>query len=528
MAEARALNRVWASRVRLPPRVSLVDFSITMVHRDVGIGTSAPWIDGAGPWTILEVELVGGGKLLFGAAGGAEPPFERAMLAPANVEEGERALASVGRCLGCTLPPPVAPPAPVPTIVKSMVYGDDLVRQPDGAMHGGGGGWTAAKWLLEPGAELLVHWNLAERRGEMLERDRDGRGELWRALTAALRDGPPPERAPDNDPTLSDAGPRFVDMRVVAEAGARCHGWEGSRILVSRSDGGGVSRLVALDPEGAEADRPLGDIEGEIMRTLGVDPDLDRVLAWCAEAGGARFHLLDRRSSARRELVGPWDRATARFAIAPTSPGGRFVAIVDWWPDPECRHVRRRVHLLDLELEAIVGLHLAGRSLELVGWRGEREAVRALLLAGEDDDPPDQRPAYEADPLTGTLDPLAADVVVPRSELSRSGRWSYRIRPREALLIRDCGSGAERALEFHPSDRRHVRLGNFEWMGDDHLLFEAERPAIIDARSLRLSYPLPADAPETRLLPSPDLRWVLAPCDDGVHVGRVIMPEGGC
>ncbi len=93
---------------------------------------------------------------------------------------------------------------------------DNMDREREGGFSGTGGGWTATKWFPEHdglSGEIFFNFNLDKRQGEFSEKDADYADDLVAIFASALRDGPRPERTPENDPNLTRIGPTIGKPR---------------------------------------------------------------------------------------------------------------------------------------------------------------------------------------------------------------------------------------------------------------------------------------------------------------------------
>ena len=222
-------------------------------------------------WTVLDCRAAADRTVRFTMAIRNAPDYGvscgQAVLMVADRETGARLLELFADAFRTDLPRVRWPQTPLqPLSAFTVVLGEGLMRDPEG--EGGftivlpdaagpprsnvqdepagidpheGGGWTATKWTPERDghdAHVFFNFNLHQRRGEFLEKDRDDREQLLALLASALRDGPRPERTPETDPNLTRAGPHVVEVIPILNR------WEITwRFSFSFSPGGAFPRL---------------------------------------------------------------------------------------------------------------------------------------------------------------------------------------------------------------------------------------------------------------------------------------------
>src|SRR5207245_9325564 len=85
-------------------------------------------------------------------------------------------------------------------------------------------------------------------------------------LVIGLRDGPLPERTPENDPTLTLNGPRVVEWKRIAETNETAQFVpSGESILITASEDGKGSKLSLVAIARHMERKPLADCEGSVL-----------------------------------------------------------------------------------------------------------------------------------------------------------------------------------------------------------------------------------------------------------------------
>ncbi|MFN7975268.1 MAG: hypothetical protein U0166_23425 [Acidobacteriota bacterium] len=538
----RALRQLghepWGGKVRIPPRQVLARFAIDALHPGRHPEPAPPWHGDGGAWTFFDASLDGSAAVFtvgvcHGDGADVALPFGRARIAVSERTQGERFLLAIADAAGEPVPAPREPAPLAPCDTRTVVFATDLCRELDGGFGGVGGGWTACKWMLDRSgrhAELLINYNLTERRGELAVKDPGARADLlW--LLAMLRDGPPRERSPDNDLTLTDDGPRFEGFAPFLVPTAHYHGATvgGSLLVCSQAATGGGRDILLVDPERPLEPRGIGRVAGAIGRVACAGERADHALVWeivprdpsrPGDHDPARFWLIDRAAGVTLPVAGPWGERDVHPATSPIRHDGAVVALTAWASAPSARRPHRIIHLHDVRHASTRTLDVAGASLDVVGWHGDG---RAIVLGGDEDGAFDARPAYLADAATGALEELAgrAALVPVDPDVSPDGRFRIARLPRSGFVLTETVSGQERVLALHPDDARYAVPGCTEWISPRHLLFDAARPAIIDVDTLKMSYPLPPEEPAPRVFVVEGFRWVVLARPSGLALGRV-------
>jgi len=97
-------------------------------------------------------------------------------------------------------------------------------------------------------------------------------------------------------------------------------------------------------------------------------------------------------------------------------------------------------------------------------------------------------------------------------------------------VLTDLATAQRRALAFHEDDLPFAHEECVEWDSPRFLQFHGRRVALIDAVSLKMSFPLPGDkeGESSGHGFSPDLAWVAFERETldgvGLYLGRVAVP----
>src|SRR5205814_2340301 len=124
----------------------------------------------------------------------------------------------------------------------------------------------ATKWFFgeESGeAEVFFNYSVAEKTAEFSEKDEEYREALVEQWVICLRDGPLPERTPENDPNLTLNGPRVTGWVRIADGKESCQFTpDSSTLIISESMTNGSTRFSTLSVEGMTGRKPLAQFEG--------------------------------------------------------------------------------------------------------------------------------------------------------------------------------------------------------------------------------------------------------------------------
>jgi hypothetical protein len=97
------------------------------------------------------------------------------------------------------------------------------------------------------------------------------------------------------------------------------------------------------------------------------------------------------------------------------------------------------------------------------------------------------------------------------------------VQPKQSLTLIDLATKIQRTFTVHEDDQRFVEEESFHWLTPRYLFFEGSpRPAVIDARTLKMSY-LHSDF-KGSLTFSPDFTWAIRSTDGDHEIAPVTVP----
>ena len=140
----------------------------------------------------------------------------KAVLIVKDREAGARFVELFSKAFSGKLPTPVNQAhVPKPLSINTAILGHNMDREREGAFPGGGRldrneVVPRTRWAS---GEVYFNYNLVKRQGEFSEKDADYADDLVAIFASALRDGPRPERTPENDPNLTRTGPTIGKPR---------------------------------------------------------------------------------------------------------------------------------------------------------------------------------------------------------------------------------------------------------------------------------------------------------------------------
>jgi hypothetical protein len=199
-------------------------FKITAVHDKRKPSPDDPFHVEGGEWTFFDCQASSDPNVAFtvgvlskGGDGNVPVAWGKAVLLVKDRGTGARFVELFSRAFAGKMPRPVERDyVPRPLSVGTAILGHNLHREEGGGFSGEEGDWTAMKWFPEyegQSGEVYFNYDLAHRRGEFSEKDADYADDLVAIFASALRDGPRPERTPENDPNLTRIGPAIGKPR---------------------------------------------------------------------------------------------------------------------------------------------------------------------------------------------------------------------------------------------------------------------------------------------------------------------------
>ena len=244
-----------------PDEAPHLSFRITAVHEHQKPSADAPYHIRGGEWTFFDCQASSDPKVVFtvGAASkssgeGAPSAWGKAVLIVKDREAGARFVELFGKAFSGKRPTHVNQAhVPKPLSINTAILGYNMERERDGGFSGTAGGWTATKWFPEHdgrSGEVFFNFNLDRRQGEFSEKDPDYADDLAAIFTSALRDGPRPERTPENDPNLTLTGPTIGKPRKLLSRLAAHYSFSPDSRFAVYQDRSTISALPIDQPDG--------------------------------------------------------------------------------------------------------------------------------------------------------------------------------------------------------------------------------------------------------------------------------------
>jgi hypothetical protein len=530
-----------------------VSFNITKVYPEQQVTKTMPFHSEGGYWTFFDCQTNNDPPALFtvgvAARGEGKGPMAwgKAVLAVANRDAGDRFLHVIAKGFHTNVPRSRDSSISLePLSMGTAVLGENLNKSADGGYSGTGGGWTCTKWFLQQDgfdAEVFFNYNLQSLRGEFTEKDTDYRKGLISILAESLRDGPHPERTPENDPNLSLTGPGIEEICCLLPRRAYLSSFSPNGKSVVYED---KSTVFEIDPKQPDKRRELARFDGHIAGLHVLDGDLRLVVCETTPESDEGYSSTDpariwwvEPGKDKRVLAGPEKHIEA--GDPPASPDGRFVAINRWKDRAGRRGSYTTVTFIDRRGGTSTTAEIPDTSLDVVAWRGSGSELRAVLSTDRwriDTTHPEM--IFLADPSTGSLietnDPSLRGI--GNNSVSPDGRHRVEIAGKYNLVVVDLKTNAKHVFNVHEDDIPYVEehlldaIDFLEWAGPDYLKFNPGRLALININSMKMSYPIPRKPPGASALYtfSPDFRWVLInkEQDDkaGLYLGRVLPAAG--
>lgn len=492
-------------------------FAIDRVYEHQQPAVAPPYHVPGGSWTYVDAHLVADPAARF-AVGipsfegrGDQPSFGDMMLVPTTADAGAHFVRAFAAAFHVDVPPAVSGTLG-PVRINVALLGHALADHGNDGFSGTGT-WDATKWFLDDGeAEMFFDVSVAERAGMWSEKDSDYDRDVAAALALALRDGKPPPRTPDNDPTLAAIGPKLVIGPRLGSRHADVIAHGAARVLVLDDDGTHAT-LASVDPAtgaASELYRTAKRLEvGACTRDAAhcvlrvVEPEADRSTS--SSDDPATLIALD------GTAIAPLAAAAfgKRPLIEAISPDGRFVIgfAKDGLVAFDRDHHRTRSYAKH------------GSGIEVAGWRGRGGHAIAVVDDRGDWHAPHRYIGWDLDAGTTAPSPPPDDDLAAPSSPDGSRRAEVTA---DGTLIVTPKGGVPRTLVFDPRDRKYAQPGCCAWMDDRYLALPGKRFAVIDTDAMKLSF-LVDDADDA---PSVELfgRKAIVRDRDGVRLGSVVGP----
>ncbi len=433
------------------------------------------------------------------------------------------------------------PHVPKPLSINTAVLGYNMDRGRDGGFSGTAGGWTATKWFPEhdgQSGEVFFNYDLVKRQGEFNEKDADYADDLVAIFASALRDGPRPERTPDNDPNITRSGPTIGKPRKLLTRLAPHYSFSPKGRFAVYQDRSTIRELPLDQPDGKPYEIIRFDHSPWEVRV--VDDDLDLIVQeGIPERPGVesssdpmRIWWVDGKTKEKKLLQGP--EKDLNLAEVPVSPDHRYVALYQSKSNPAGKGGIRFLQILDRESGEVKVCDSQDKYLNLIGWIETQSGLRVIAITNRwqfDNKEPSE--LYLVDPTTGTVE-LQSNVDA-RLEIDNplSPDGTHRVRVgKDELIVTDLGDGKHRLFVFHEDDRRYVGPESIEWVTPRYLKFNGPRLALIDVTSMKMCFPVSTDGMRLGAYTykfSPDFHWVLfqgeASDGEGLFLAPVVPPR---
>jgi hypothetical protein len=290
-------------------------------------------------------------------------------------------------------------------------------RGREGGFSGTAGGWTATKWFPEhdgQSGEVFFNYDLVKRHGEFSEKDADYADDLVAIFASALRDGPRPERTPDNDPNLTRIGPTIGKARKLLSRSAAHYSFSPKGRLAVYQDRSTIWALHIDKPDGRPDEIVRFDHSPWEVRV--VDDDLDLIVQeGIPETPGVkssgdpmRIWWVDGKTKEKKLLHGP--EKDLNLAEVPVSPDHRYVALYQLKQNPAGKGGTRLLQILNRESGELKICDSEGKYLNVIGWRETQSGLRVMAITDRwqfaKREPSE---SYLVDPVTGNVE-LQSDV----------------------------------------------------------------------------------------------------------------------
>jgi len=543
-----------------PPRVEFtiggdqdeprhLPFKITAVHEKQNPSTDAPFHVKGGEWTFFDCQASSDPNVAFtvgvaskSSAGKVPVAWGDAVLIVKDREAGARFVESFSKAFAGKVPTPVnLAHVPKPLSIKTAILGYNGNRAETGGFSGEGGGWTATKWFPEHdgrSGEVYFNYNLAKRHGEFSEKDAGYGDDLVAVFASALRDGPRPERTPENDPNLTRIGPASGTPRKLLPRYVAHECFSPKARFAVYQDGTTIFALPLDQPDGKPFEVVRFDHSPWTVRVL--DDDLNLIVQeGVSESPGVkssadpmRIWWVNGKKNEKKLLRGP--EKDLHLAEEPVSPDQRYIVLSQWQDEPRKEGRTKVLEILDRESGKSCICKLKAKDLSVIGWEKTETGLRVVAVTNRwQFDKKAGSELYLADPITGKLE--RQENVDARLEidnpLSPDGKHRVRV-GKDELIVTGVDDGKQRRFVFHEDDRRFIGPECVEWVSPRYLKFNGQRLALIDVTTMKMCFPVSADGAKFGSHSykfSSDFRWVLYQGQgidgDGLFLAPVAMPR---
>jgi len=523
-------------------------FTVTALYEKQQVTKDAPFHAAGGEWTFFDCQAGTDAKAVFAVGvsvtskdGGGPSAWGRAILFVKDRDAGGKFVELFSKAFPGTVPKPFAHQKELkPLFLNTAILGQNMSREVNGGFAGQGGGWTATKWFPEHdgrSAEIYFNYNLDTKQGEFSEKDPDYADDLLAIFASALRDGPRPERTPENDHNLTRVGPKIGRFRKLLPKQSAHYSFSPRGHFTVYQDGATIFALPMNVPDGKAFEVIRFDYSPWAVDVLNGDLDLlvqegvQETVGVKSSSDPMRIWWVDGKSRAKTSLRGPEKGLT--LSEEPVSPDLRYVVLSQWQGDIRGGDRTQVLSILDRNSGKTSECKLKGKSLSAIGWKKTDAGLRAMAVTNRwQFDKKESSESYLADPSTGKLEHQAnVDYRLGRDNpRSPDGKQMVQVVENE-LVVTNLQSSEQRRFTFHEDDHRLVGPQCVEWVSPRYLRFNGQRLAFIDTTTMKMCFAVSADgvnfnSPSYRF--DPDFRWVLYQGEgidgEGLFLGRVEMP----
>jgi len=372
-------------------------------------------------------------------------------------------------------------------------------------------------------------------------------------MSLALRDGSRPPRTAAKDPNLVTTGPRIENLQPIHNAPGRSAQFvfsPGGKRLVVYTFTPGKSAAFMIDPANPAEQTPVAQLDGLMSQVIAFDADVTRIVAVERVTDDPtrtrldeplRAWIIDRASGERTRVAGPWGEQISSTADEQMlSPDRRYLMISYFdHAAPTMKDGTPEIwHAYDIASGVATRVQLSERSAMLVGWTGGSGAkLRAVIQTGSDVGRR-ARQFVLVDPATGIVERSSVQPASVDPLVSSDRKLRMTLTPGVQLDVHNAATGRARTLKFHEDDRGFAKAEEaFTWLSPRYIRFDAQRTALIDAQTMKMSF-LAGDEPSdgagarggddtkpTYFSFSPGFEWAVTRKGEQLFIGRVIVPQ---
>lgn len=523
-------------------------FKITAVHEKRRPSVAAPFHTAGGEWTFFDCQASSDPKVSFtvgvlskSSARNVPIAWGKAILIVRDREAGARFVELFSKVFTGKLPTPVKRAyEPGPLSIRTAILGHNMHREKQGGFSGEAGGWAATKWFPEhdgESGEVYFNYDLSNREGEFSEKDAEYADPLVALFASALRDGPRPERTPENDPNLTRISPKIGQPRKLLQRLSSHYSFTPNGRFAVYQDNSTILALPTNQPDSKPLEVVRFDHSPWAVHVL--DDNLSLIAqegipenpSVKSSADPMRIWWVDGKNKGKKLLRGP--EKDLNLAEKPVSPDQRYVALSQWQGDPRKGERSEVLYFLDRQSGKSCSCK-SKQGLSVIGWKQTQVGLRLVAVTNRwQFDKKEPSKLYIADPATGRLErqenvDARLDIDNP---LSPDGKHRVRV-GKEELIVADVAGGKQHRFVFHEDDRRFVGPECIEWVSPRYLKFNGNRLALIDVTTMKMSFPVSANGAKFGSHGykfSSDFRWVLFQGEssdgEGLFLAPVEMPS---